>query len=75
MTILEDHFDPEKKPKLAVSPDKNKVKTRNAKIADDKENNNNNKCDSGTESLDTTTSSPIKTKSEASENGAIVAEE
>ncbi|XP_076234004.1 maternal protein exuperantia [Calliopsis andreniformis] len=74
MVILEDHFDPEKKPKLTVSTDKSKVKSRNSKISDDKENNN--KCDSGTESLNTTTSSsPLKVNSEPSENDTILTEE
>lgn len=73
MIVLEGHFDPEKKPKSRIPADKNEIK-ENSKIADDKQNNN--KCDSGAESPDTTTSSsPLKVKSESSENGAVLAED
>lgn len=61
LIILERHFDPEKRPKVAarVSPGKKGIKSKDQKINDDKENNN--KCDSGTESPDTATSgSPAK---------------
>lgn len=62
MIILERHFDPEKKPK-GRAPEKKGLKTRNEKkISDDKENNN--KSDSGHDSLDspdtTTSVSPVK---------------
>lgn len=62
--ILERHFDPEKKPKAKEFPDRKRgVKSRSQKVNDDKENNN--KCDSGTESPDTTTSgSPMKLNGE-----------
>ncbi|XP_014473759.1 PREDICTED: maternal protein exuperantia [Dinoponera quadriceps] len=58
--ILERHFDPEKKPKAKEIPDRKRaVRSKSQKVNDDKENNN--KCDSGTESPDTTTSgSPAK---------------
>lgn len=73
MIVLEGHFDPDKKPKSRMSADKNEIK-KNSKISDDKQNNN--KCDSGAESPDTTTSSsPLKMKSESSENGAVLAED
>lgn len=59
MTILERHFDPEKKPK-GRTPEKRGIRSKNEKkISDDKENNN--KSDSGHDSPDTTTSgSPVK---------------
>lgn len=62
--ILERHFDPEKKPKAKeVSENKRDARSRSQKVSDDKENNN--KCDSGTESPDTTTSgSPVKLTAE-----------
>lgn len=60
LIILEHHFDPEKKPKAKLAPEKKGLKSKSSeKVNDDKENNN--KCDSGTESPDTTTSaSPVK---------------
>lgn len=72
LIILERHFDPDKKPKSnsnsnvsnnkALS-DKRSVKpVKNLKINDDKENNN--KCDSGTDTADTTT--PTTTTSDSS---------
>ncbi|EFN64352.1 Maternal protein exuperantia [Camponotus floridanus] len=63
MIILERHFDPEKKPKSKMS-EKKSIKIKNEKkISDDKENNN--KCDSGHDSPDTTTSgSPVKINSD-----------
>lgn len=74
LIVLESHFDPDKEPKLRISGDRNQIKLENSNINDDKENNN--KCDSGTESPDTTTSnSPLKIKSESSENSTIIAEE
>ncbi|OAD57155.1 Maternal protein exuperantia [Eufriesea mexicana] len=74
LSVLESHFDPDKEPKLRISVDRNQIKMENSNINDDKENNN--KCDSGTESPDTTTSnSPLKIKSECSENSTIIAEE
>ncbi|XP_011689040.1 PREDICTED: maternal protein exuperantia [Wasmannia auropunctata] len=62
MIILERHFDPEKKPR-SKTPEKKGLKSRNEKkISDDKENNN--KSDSGHDSLDspdtTTSGSPVK---------------
>lgn len=62
MTILERHFDPEKKPK-SRTPEKKGIKLKNEKkISDDKENNN--KSDSGNDSPDspdtTTSGSPVK---------------
>lgn len=62
--ILKRHFDPEKKPKAKeVSESKGDARSRSQKVSDDKENNN--KCDSGTESPDTTTSgSPVKLTAE-----------
>lgn len=72
LAVLEDHFDPDKKPKLRIPRDKTQIKIGKASN-DDKENNN--KCDSGTESPDTTMSnSPLKIKPE-SENSTFVAEE
>lgn len=65
MTILERHFDPEKKPKSRTF-EKKGIKTKTEKkINEDNENNNNNnnnnKSDSGHDSPDTTTSgSPVK---------------
>ncbi|XP_032672462.1 maternal protein exuperantia [Odontomachus brunneus] len=58
--ILERHFDPEKKPKVKEMPERKRgVRSRIQKVNDDKENNN--KCDSCTESPDTTTSvSPVR---------------
>lgn len=59
LIILERHFDPEKKPKARLAPEKRSFKSKSQKVNDDKENNN--KCDLGTETPDTTTSgSPIK---------------
>lgn len=73
LILLEGHFDPDKNSKLKASADKTVIKMENSKISDDKQNNN--KCDSGTESPDsTTTNSPHKIKSE-SDNSTIVAEE
>ncbi|XP_017893183.1 maternal protein exuperantia [Ceratina calcarata] len=73
LILLEGHFDPDKNPKLRVSMDKTVIKIE-SKINDDKQNNN--KCDSGTESPDTTTSdSPHKIKSESSDNSTIVVED
>lgn len=72
LVVLEDHFDPDKKPKLRISRDKTQIKIEKSSN-DDKENNN--KCDSSTESPDTTTpNSPLKIKSE-SENSTFIAEE
>lgn len=69
LIILEGHFDPDKKSKLRITGDKNEIKTENSKIIADKENNN--KCDSGAESSET--SSPIKT--EPPENSTILTQE
>lgn len=67
LIILEGYFDPEKKSKLRISGEKNEIKTENSQTNADKENNN--KCGSGAESPDTTTTnSPLKTKTEPSEN-------
>ncbi|CAD1468676.1 unnamed protein product [Heterotrigona itama] len=72
LVVLEDHFDPDKKSKLRISRDKTQIKIEKSSN-DDKENNN--KCDSSTESPDTTTpNSPLKIKSE-SENSTFIAEE
>lgn len=75
MVILERHFDPEKKPKSKVS-EKKSIKIKNEKkISDDKENNN--KCDSGHDSPDTTTSgSPVKINSDEikADEGALTQE-
>lgn len=47
---------------------------KNSNINEDRENNN--KCDSGTETPDSTTpNSPLKIKSESSENSTFIAEE
>ncbi|XP_076679899.1 maternal protein exuperantia [Andrena cerasifolii] len=73
MVVLEGHFDPAKKPKSRISTYKHEIK-ENSKIADDKQNNN--KCDSGAESPDTTTSSsPLKVKSELSEDDTVLAQD
>ncbi|XP_031837386.1 maternal protein exuperantia [Nomia melanderi] len=70
LIVLESHFDPDKKPRSRVSLDGPEIKTKNSKICDDRENNN--KCQSGTESPDTTTfSSPPKLKSELEERAFI----
>lgn len=74
MIILERHFDPEKKPK-GRAPEKKGLKLKNEKkISDDKENNN--KSDSGHDSLDspdtTTSGSPVKMNGD---NGEIKQEE
>lgn len=62
LIILERHFDPEKRPKVvakAAPEKKGSIRSKNEKVNDDKENNN--KCDSSTDSPDTTTSSsPVK---------------
>ncbi|XP_029032767.1 maternal protein exuperantia-1 [Osmia bicornis bicornis] len=71
LIILEGHFDPDKKSKLRITGDKNEIKTENSKIIADKENNN--KCDSGAESSET--SSPIKAKTEPPENSSILTQE
>ncbi|XP_068983521.1 maternal protein exuperantia [Bombus flavifrons] len=74
LIVLEDHFDPNKKPKLRISREKNQMKMENSIINEDKENNN--KCDSSIGSPDTTTpNSPLKIKSESSESSTIIAEE
>lgn len=73
LAVLEDYFDPERKPKSRFPYSRKDVKTDNSKINVDKENNN--KCDSSMESPDTTTiSSPLKLKSECPENGIFVEE-
>lgn len=73
LVVLEGHFDADKKLKLRISGDKHEIKMENCKISDDRQNNN--KCDSGTRSPDTTTSnSPLQVKSE-SKNSTIVADE
>ncbi|EZA62247.1 hypothetical protein DMN91_003644 [Ooceraea biroi] len=60
MTILERHFDPEKKPK-SKTLEKKGVKTKTEKKINEDKENNNNKSDSGHDSPDTTTSgSPVK---------------
>lgn len=62
LAVLEGHFDPESKPRALMSATgiKKDIKTeQEAKINDDRENNN--KCDSGNESPNTTiSSSPLK---------------
>lgn len=74
LIVLEGHFDPDKKSKLKISRDKSQIKMKNSNINDDRENNN--KCDSGTETPDSTTpNSPLKIKSESSENSTFIAEE
>ncbi|CAK9822192.1 Maternal protein exuperantia [Anthophora retusa] len=73
--VLESHFDPDKKPQLRISGDRGQIKIEKSKITNGKEYNN-NKCNSSTESPDSTTSSsPHKTKSEPSENSTIKPEE
>lgn len=67
MTILERHFDPEKKPKGRSQERRGaRSRTTEKKINDDKENNN--KSDSGHDSPDTTTSgSPVKMNGDSDE--------
>lgn len=71
MSILERHFDPEKKPsKRNKSQERRGGKSRTEKKTtnDDKENNNNtNKSDSGHDSPDTTSGSPMKQNGESDE--------
>ncbi|KAK2581079.1 hypothetical protein KPH14_006121 [Odynerus spinipes] len=70
--VLENYFDPEKNPKAKSRHEKKEIKPDIPNIIDDKENNN--KCDSGTETPDTSSSSPLKIKSEPSENGEVSVE-
>ncbi|XP_035729110.1 maternal protein exuperantia-like [Vespa mandarinia] len=63
--VLESYFDPEKNSKAKMRHEKKETKSESSKIIDDRENNN--KCDSGTETPDTTSSSPINTKLELPE--------
>lgn len=67
--VLENYFDPEKNPKTKLRHEKKEIKSEAPNIIDDRENNN--KCDSGTETSDTTSSSPLKIKSEPPENGEV----
>lgn len=60
--VLENYFDPEKNPKANARYEKKEIKSDVANIMEDKANNN--KCDSGTETSDTMSSSPIKIKSD-----------
>ncbi|XP_076755168.1 maternal protein exuperantia [Xylocopa sonorina] len=74
LIIVEGYFDPAKNPKFRVPGNKHEIKMEKSQINDDKENNN--KCDSGTDSLNTTTSnSPLKINSESSEISTVIAEE
>lgn len=71
--VLESYFDPEKNSKAKTRHEKKDMKSESSKIIDDRENNN--KCDSGTETPDTTSSSPINTKLELPENGKVSIED
>ncbi|KAG7210551.1 hypothetical protein KM043_012071 [Ampulex compressa] len=74
LVVLEGYFDPEKKSKSMTVHEKKEIKTESSKFNDDKENNN--KCDSGTESPDTTIShTPVKMKQELPENTLVAVEE
>ncbi|XP_078034736.1 maternal protein exuperantia [Augochlora pura] len=73
LIILESHFDPDKEPRTRVSQEQPRIKTKNSKSYDDRENNN--KVHSGYESPDTTTpNSPLQLKVESG-NGAFIPEE
>lgn len=70
---MESYFDPEKNSKAKTRQDKKEVKSESSKIIDDRENNN--KCDSGTETPDTTSSSPINTTLKIPEIGKLSLED